>query len=492
MLSKFTKNWYSIGIFLIIILGFFLRFYNYDNRWGLGFDQAHDAIIGRYTFENFKIPLVGPFSSGAQFQASGIWYVFIALATMVFPSAIITPWIILTVCFVLFIYLMIRVGKIMEGDVFALIVGLFVAISPSQVAQSLNLSLTSPMAFISLGAIYSMLKYVKTKNNKYLFLLSLFTSLGPTTHLSGSLLLIFLAITIIFTKSWSIKKLAIVLMGLIIPAIPLVIFDLRNDFVNTNGLLNSLFHNQFKISYEVLGRRWLTYIGVFWPSAWGYVIGGNKFLGLTFILGGSLVFIWQFLKKRLKKEWAILLISSILMVGAIRYVRTPIFYSYIIFLHPFMFFISGYLVYFLFLKRKIILWMLLLVTMTFSIHKVMSEAIFSTNNTIMAAKELENDLDNRFPNQKFAFYDKQYKNVHQSLPLVLLLYTHKKIDDKGITLGIRSATTSAEFELMQVVSNKFGYQIIDLSASRSADIIKGGWVFVNPSAIYKSTEEWYK
>ena len=72
--SLARRNWFEASVFLIIAIACFLRFYNYDNRWGLAYDQAYGAIVGKYALTEGKIPLVGPFSSaGLSRQAeSGI------------------------------------------------------------------------------------------------------------------------------------------------------------------------------------------------------------------------------------------------------------------------------------------------------------------------------------------------------------------------------------------------------------------------------------
>ena len=63
-----------VATWIIVGIAFVLRFYNYNNRWGLAYDQAHDALVARYALEAGKIPLVGPFSSAGAFQTGGEWY----------------------------------------------------------------------------------------------------------------------------------------------------------------------------------------------------------------------------------------------------------------------------------------------------------------------------------------------------------------------------------------------------------------------------------
>ena len=194
------SHWFVICLLSILTIATILRFYNYENRWGLAYDQAHDAIIARYALENHKIPLVGPFSSAGPFQTGGEWYWFIMAATVFYPNAIITPWVVLTLLHALFVLLIILVGKELVNEKFGLIVGLLATVSTAQIAQATNLTNQSPLAIIALFAIWTMISYVKTKKLKYLFLLALFVSLASTIHLQGLALIILVPITIIFTR----------------------------------------------------------------------------------------------------------------------------------------------------------------------------------------------------------------------------------------------------------------------------------------------------
>ncbi len=54
---------WRLGIFSIVLFALFLRFCNYESRWGIAHDQASFAITARHAVETHKLPLLGPFSS---------------------------------------------------------------------------------------------------------------------------------------------------------------------------------------------------------------------------------------------------------------------------------------------------------------------------------------------------------------------------------------------------------------------------------------------
>ncbi|MEK7450629.1 MAG: hypothetical protein AAB662_01675 [Patescibacteria group bacterium] len=486
-----SAHWFGTCILLIILLSVFLRFYNYENRWGLAYDQAHDAIVARYAVENHKIPLVGPFSSAGPFQTGGEWYWFIMAATFFSPNAVITPWVALTLLYTLFVLLIIFVGKELVNEKFGLIVGLLAAVSTAQIAQATNLTNQSPLAIIALGAIWSMIIYAKTKKLKYLFLLALFVSLASTIHLQGAALIVILPITIIFKRPPFVKGIIALLLGIFIPLVPIILFDLNNNFVNSHSMLQYYLYDQYKISLDVLGRRWLTYTGVFWPNIWSHVIGGNMITGYILTIGLFFITLYSFFKKRIQGKWCILLISFLLAVIVLRYTRTPLYDSYVVFLHPFIILLTGWLIYAVYKMKKSLGVLLLIVILAGSIIKDVRQIGNAENYTDFQVKNWKKTLISQFPSSKFALYDHQYKTVNKSLPLVLYLDSDRKISDNGLRIGMTFATMSGEFKQPIIVGDKTGHQILDLSSSTSAQLKNDEWVFINPSAIYKSTEEWF-
>ena len=374
------SHWFVICLLSILTIATILRFYNYENRWGLAYDQAHDAIIARYALENHKIPLVGPFSSAGPFQTGGEWYWFIMAATVFYPNAIITPWVVLTLLHALFVLLIILVGKELVNEKFGLIVGLLATVSTAQIAQATNLTNQSPLAIIALFAIWTMISYVKTKKLKYLFLLALFVSLASTIHLQGLALIILVPITIIFTRPPLIKGIIVLLLGIFIPLIPLILFDIQNNFVNSHSMLKYYLYDQYKISLDVLGRRWLTFIGIFLPNSWSHIIGGNLILGYIVMILSGFAIAYNFLKSQLSKEWYILVISFLGMLVLVRYTRTPIFDSFIVFLHPFILLFTALAIFSIYKKNVAIGLSFMFLIVIGSLLKDIREIKLATNH----------------------------------------------------------------------------------------------------------------
>lgn len=486
------RHWFLILASLIVVLASFLRFYDYENRWGLAYDQAYGALLARHALEEQKLPLLGPFSSAGPFQTGGEWYWFIMLGTILNPNSVVSPWVFLSFTSVFFVILMILVGSELINKKFGLIVGVLSAVSTSQIAQSFSLTNQSVIAIVASLAIWSSVRYIRERKVRYLFFLGLLTSLAATIHLQGAALIFLIFVTIIFTGIPKFKEIIALFLGLIIPTLPILIFDIKSNFINSKNMVQYYLYDQYKISFDVLGRRWLTYIFAFWPEAWAHIIGGSKIISWATIIILGTVAGFNVFKKKLSSEWYVILISFLLMVAYVRYLRTPLFDSYLIFLHPFIFILVGWMIWFLFKRNTIVASGLLLIVLACSIYKDIEQIKFAGNYSAKEAALRIKTLSEKFPNQKFSVYSYKYKWADKNLILSLYLSKDQKIDDNGRGIGVVVATRAAEFSYYPIISGgKLGYKLIDLASSTSGELSQAGWVRVNPRDIYDRTEEWY-
>lgn len=184
-------------------------------------------------------------------------------------------------------------------------------------------------------------------------------------------------------------------------------------------------------------------------------------------------------------------ISLILMIILLRYVRTPIFESYIVFMHPYILLITGYIIFSL-VKRKFIFgFVFLILIIISSIVKNFDEITHATNVTSIESNYRKKLITKNYPGKKFAIYDFSYKSTNISLPLVLFLYTDGKIDNNGYKIGIGELSQVYKNSYKLVKGNSNVNNIWDINDKSFSILDKDKWSFVNPSMIYTSTEEWY-
>lgn len=486
------RHWFGICIFFIIILAAILRFYNFENRWGLAYDQARDVLVAREALRTHSIPLIGPFASAGQFVYGPQWYWILMVMIGVYPYSIITPWIAQAFLYVAVVLLMIIIGKEIVSRWFGLLIGLLTAISPAQVTQATNLTSPSMVGVITVVSLYFLVKYVKTGKTVHAFWMAFAIGNAVNVHFQAVGLLIVIPIAFIFDKKKSLKKIFILLTGIIIPFIPLIIFDVLNNFFESKNMMQYYLHDQYKISFDVLGRRWLTYVSVFWSNAWAYIVGGYSAIGYIVVACLATVTIYKFLKKTIQKELHIFIISFLSMFILIRYTRTPLFYTYLVSMNYFVLILTGWAIFAIY-KRNIFLGIILLIiVIAGSVVKDFEEIKAATNNASLRSEHWKNLLIRTYKDKKFAIYDHGYRSTSSSLPLVLFLDENKKISDNGYKIGFSSKPKVAIQSHKEIKGNKIGFVLYDLNSSSSAELREDGWAFINPSQIYRSTVEWYK
>ncbi len=481
---------YRIYFLLIVLLTVILRFYNFSNRWGLAYDQAHDALVAREALLSGKLPLLGPFSSAGPFQTGGEWYWLLMIGTALNVQSVMSPWYLLAFLSVIFVVGMMILGKRLVDEKFALVVGLFSSISTAQIAQSVNLTNQTPQALCALGALFSSMAYIRNRKPLYLFLLGITVSTAASIHLQGVSLGLLIVCTLLFTGIPSVSGIVSLFIGLLLPIIPMLIDDSVNGYKNFQNMLYYYLYDQRRISYDMLGRRWLTYVFIFIPNEWGHIIGGNRLMGGAIFLLSFCYAAIRIMKKKLSKEWVVIYISSALMISLLRYVKTPLFSSYLVFLHPFIIIISTYLIWNILKHSKVLAFVLIGVIVFFSGIKSIQNIREAQNGTAFMVSLWKKQLIDKFPLEKFALYDHSYNTSGMSAPLSLFLDVDNRIDPNGRKIGLGIATISGQFNVPVIVGDEAGYQIVDLSASSSAELSKEKWIPMTRQSVYKATEEW--
>lgn len=491
-----SMHWFGICLALIFLLSFVLRFSNYPNRWGLAYDQAHDVIIAKYALETHSVPLLGPFSSAGAFQTGGEWYWFIMVGFLLFPFGIMSPWIFLTFVQVLFPLLMVYLGYKLVGRGFGLIVGLLSAISPDGISQAVNLTNQSPLNLISAGLLVVTVLFFKKPKTIYLFWIGLLSTLGATMHLQGVPLVI-ISFGVFLLSSFARRKWLALVVGGIIPLIPLIYFDATHHFINIHNMLQYYFHDQYAVSLDVLGRNWKTYLGNIIPPLWGGAIGGVWWLGALLALATCVIFFWLLYKRQFSKPLALFFFVFFFSLFLIRYTRTPIFNSYIMFLHPFIFLFSSLFCYLLLKKWKFIGIAVLLVVVGFSLQLDITNILRATNTMKTYVTTWERTLVMKYPHQRITLYDYEYRSTGESMPLLFYLQYHHLISSNGHNIGFglppnpKDERSGYFYTKHLIQENKIGFYLIDLASSSSAQLSNDGWAKISPQSVYQATEQWY-
>lgn len=488
-LRFFKEHKYGIAVFFIILIAFVLRFYSFADRWGLAYDQARDVLVAREGLSLFKLPLVGPFASAGQFVYGPQWFWILMIMIGIYPYSVITPWIMLTLLYVAVVWLMIIIGRDIGGRKFGLILGILTAISTAQLSHATNLTSPSMVGILSVASVYFFVRYIKTGFAKNIFWLSFMVANSVNIHFQAIGLFVLVLVSFIMDKSKSFKKLIYLLIGVVIPFIPLIFFDVTNKFFESRNWIDYLLHGQYAL---YIPNRWLTYAGVYWPGSWAKIIGGETPVGYMILALFAILMLFVVLRRKLSRIMFALVFSFFSIFLMLRYYRGERIDSNIAFLHPLVLILTSWVIIKFLKLNRVAGLILFLVILVFTLKADLSQIKNGENFTAIQAKEWTGILMKSFPNKKFAVYDYQYKHVHKSLPLVLFLESQKRIDDKGLRIGLYIATSKTNFKYPAIWGDKGGYQILDLEATSSAYLGNEAWALVTTNQIYKSTVQWYK
>ncbi|MDP3940890.1 MAG: glycosyltransferase family 39 protein [bacterium] len=487
--SFFRKHWYEISLFAILLLSVALRFYDFSNRFGLAYDQARDVIVAREALRAFTIPMIGPFASAGPFVYGPQWYWLLMLFVAVSPGALITPWIVQDLLYVLSVFVMVLIGKEISGKTFGLLLGLLFSVSVGQVAQSVNLSSPSMVGIVAVYCVYVAVLFLKKENPIFAGLLGFLIGNAINIHFQA-IGLIFLGISsLLIIRKNRFRSVGYFLIGFLIPFIPLFLFDINNNFFESKNILEYYLHGQY---VTALPKRWLTYAFVFWPDAWARIVGGYLYFSYPLIVFLGIITIYHLWKRSISRVIVSLLLFFAVEIVLLRYYTGPLYHSYLSTLHPVIVLFSGWALYQLIKMRKRIGMLVTLILICGSLLLNINEIRNSSNNTARQAEAKRKLLLAVYPERKFAVYDYGYNSTANSLPLVLYLQVNGEISDDGYKIGFGSTTGVKKQIHNEISGNLSGFRLRDLNSSSSAELSKEGWAFVNPSIVYHSTVRWYE
>ena len=130
-----------------------------------------------------------------------------------------------------------------------------------------------------------------------------------------------------------------------------------------------------------------------------------------------------------------------------------------------------------------------------SLWIIIPDILHASSYTQVEVRQWQKAVKERFPCQKFAFYDYMYRHTGKSVPLVLFSHKDGMIADDGVKIGLvilNKESTASAVGHTSVWGIGDGYELFDLSSSTSAELNTQGWSLVNPHQMYDSGQYWYK
>lgn len=244
----FSNTHYSTWILLgIILIGIFLRTYNFHNWLYFAKDQARDAFIVESVLKgDSPIPFLGPKMGNSGYKLGPLFY-YIKMASGkilgVGPDKMAYPELILSILTIPLFYLFLK--RYFSQNLSLALTGLysisFFAVRYSRFAWNLNM-----IPFFVLLFILSLSEFLYEKEKtKWFLVIALGIALGVNTQLHAILILlsgpiIFLSFAYVLWKNKSTWKkcLVIILLAIILNA-GMIIGEVKTNYFNTNNFIRA-------------------------------------------------------------------------------------------------------------------------------------------------------------------------------------------------------------------------------------------------------------
>jgi len=359
------KNGFGLFILLVLIaiLAALLRFWHLPEYMTFLGDEGRDALVVKRMIVDHKFRLIGPVTSVGNMYLGPLYYylmlpaMFISLLSPVGPAAMVAVLSIITVALVYFY------GREWVGGKAALMAAFLYAISPVAIIYSHSSWNPNVMPFFALISIYAIWRIWQKKQFWWLTILGISFSFVLQSHWLGLLLLptigLFWLMTLIEILRSKQKRKKFWLHSffgfgffLLLTVVPLVWFDLRHGFINSQAFSKFLTGQERSSNFEISGAfsgLWLLTRNIFTRLAagkdlfWGYWMA----LIVTILVGlkvvrESLLTSWH---RFISRNPGLFLILIWFLVGllCLGIYKQPIYDHYFGFLFPIPFLLVGWI-----------------------------------------------------------------------------------------------------------------------------------------------------
>ena len=251
-----------------------------------------------------------------------------------------------------------------------------------------------------------------------------------------NLLIFFPAIFLIIGLSFKNKiySFFLMLIGFLIPLLPLLYWDAHQNFANINNILDYLLIGQYRI---YVPNSWSLFILKDIPQYWSFVVGKFYITVLAVEVLSVLSFIYLALRKKLKFDFVVLGLIFFILLFVNRFYLGERSEAYLLYLAPFILIFTAFFVSLFFEAKMKYLKLVGIIILTVILLGSFVTIIQSYSTSPMSDYEkIAQLLVNKYPNQKFHIYD--YKNMYygESTRLSIILSFKNKEDLNGIPLGV--------------------------------------------------------
>ena len=262
-------------LLFLLVLGFVLRFYRLPDWLYFTMDEERDAFIVKRILVNHKLTLIGGSVPGGIYVGPGLYYLSV-IPMFFFKLNPVGLGITASVLGVFCIWLIYKVGEKIFNPKVGLISAALFSTSYLMVIYNRHYWPLTPGPIVALITLFSLYQIIKNKKYKFSYLLAMVLAIGLQSDPSNFTLLILTAVSWWFYRL-PVKRKEVIFSSLLLifSNFPLVLFDLRHDFLNTRALIKLL---SFRGSGSAINLGGLNKVLTLFPSTFSrliYVFGSH-------------------------------------------------------------------------------------------------------------------------------------------------------------------------------------------------------------------------
>lgn len=319
----------SLTLLLIIFVFIYLRITPIINQTvPYTYDQGRDFLKIEEIFRDKNITFIGP-TTGIQGVYHGVWWYYF----LIVPYLTFSGWPLGFYFFLFFVNFLVNLGFfsfIKEKYGFATGVFFLSLVSVStffiRTAFFASNNILAPLAVMFF--IYSLYQAFQTKEKKYFIFIGLSLGMIFETEMAFGLFII-PSFFIVYLISKKLENLPFIIAGLILPSIPRIFFELKNNFSQSRSFLSYIFSGKKEHPVEFLGLI-QERITTFWESWKSIFYQENHYMAIFFILFLIVLFLNR-KSDKIKTAVAKFLVSIFLCVFIISLLnKNSFFWSYYI------------------------------------------------------------------------------------------------------------------------------------------------------------------
>ena len=447
-----------LPIFLILLVGLFLRLYKIRDYVIFLGDEGRDALVV-YNILHGDLTLLGPTSSVGGFFLGPIYYYFMAPFLWLSNFDPVGPSVMVALFGVATIFLLYRMGLEFFGMKAAVISSFLYAISPIVIIYSRSSWNPNVFPFFTISSLYSLYLAV-SKNKWWLYILSgILMGINLQIHYLATfvgVIMFFYVLLVEFKPTLKylanlLKRYVFMAIGFLIGFSPFLAFEIRHQFTNSQNIIKFIFTSE-----ETGGGQIGNSILFIFERLFGGLIinfprpieaamydrsivqiwrDGALFLGF-FSVG---LFTIRFFRNKnnevVFKKYLLLIIWAIFGIGLFGLYKKPIYDYYLGFLFPLPFLLVGLLFSDITERFKkygrILVWFIMIVLVIINLK--FSPIVMARNNQIDQVKGISHFVLDKTQDRPFNFAVAGSGNSSHAYRYFFKLGKREPITIKGIT-----------------------------------------------------------